>query len=336
MNFISKLCGLLFGSITPPKTTIQTEANPARNATLSDGWLTLTQPYFFGQAKYSPSKCWIVGCDDSDGAGTGGYREDGQGRVVLLDYQSDKIVHEWTCFARPVDAAVSDVGDCIVHDSGFGSALQGDLVAVSADGRERHRRHYCANIFNIGISRCGRYAAIQTANAPCEDGNLLEVLDLEHRCTVFSVHPITGWADQYSFDVNAEGYLKTVKVEFKKLGRFSYSSDGNFLDFQVFQAAKRDKGDYSTKIMAARDLLKADTSLDSAWSALRTADQALAEGAKDRPDWASIAHRVRGESYELLGQLPEALEAFDQALSLNPKVGVQKRATALRKRLGTS
>ena len=64
-------------------------------------------------------------------------------------------------------------------------------------------------------------------------------------------------------------------------------------------------------------------------------DAALAGGAKDKPDWGSIAHRVRGESYELLGKIPEALSAYEQALSLNPKIGVQKRVTNLRKTLST-
>ena len=102
----------------------------------------------------------------------------------------------------------------------------------------------------------------------------------------------------------------------------------------MFQAAQLEKGDYATKLMAARDLLKTAATRDNARKTLSTADSALADGAKDRPDWSSIAHRVRGESYEVLGQLPEALAAYELALSLNPKVGVQKRAVALRKQVG--
>ncbi|MBP0714336.1 tetratricopeptide repeat protein [Burkholderia sola] len=343
MGFISKVMELLGGSKKPVPAEIPPVSSPmqpeggrtARNAVVRDDWLSLTKPDFFGQAHRSPGKRWIVGCNDSDGVSRGGYRESGNGWVVLVDHQMDKVVHELRCFARPTDAAVSDAGTYIVLDSGFGSALQGDVVALDLDGHERYRRHYRANVFNVGLSRCGRYAAVQTANAPNDDGNLLEVLDLDRGAAVFSVPPATGWADKYSFDVDAEGRLKAVGVEHKRLGRFSYSASGEFQDAQAFQAARLDKGDYATKIMSARDLLKTDATPDNARRALSTADAALAEGAKDTPDWASTAHRVRGEAYELLGQLPEALEAFDQALSLNPKVGVQKRAVALRKKLGT-
>lgn len=338
MGFISKLLGL-FASPTKaaPRTTVPAKKSAtrrARNATLRDDWLTLTQPDFFGQAHRSPNKRWIVGCNDSDGAGRGGHRDGGHGRVVLVDHQSDKVLHELTCFARPMDAAVSDAGSYIVQDAGFGSALKGELVAIDADGHERYRRRFSANVFNIGLSKCGRYAVVQTANAPSDDGNLLEVLDLDLGLAVFSVQPATGWADKYSFDVDAEGRLTAISVEHKGLGSFRYSAAGEFQDAQTFQAARLDKGDYGTKLMAARDLLKTGATPDNARKALRTADAALAEGAKERPDWGAIAHRVRGESYELLGQLPEALKAFDQALSLNPKVGVQKRAVALRKQLG--
>ncbi|MGJ0579828.1 hypothetical protein ACR71G_17575 [Xenorhabdus bovienii] len=85
--------------------------------TLNKNWLTLTQPNFFGQAHLSPNKRWIVGCNDSDSVGRGGYRENGYGRVILVDRQSDKVLHELTRFARPVDAAVSDTGDYIVQAS---------------------------------------------------------------------------------------------------------------------------------------------------------------------------------------------------------------------------
>lgn len=99
------------------------------------------------------------------------------------------------------------------------------------------------------------------------------------------------------------------------------------------QAAQLDKGDYAAKIIVAQDLIKTDGTLDNARKALSAADSALSEGAKDRCDWCALAHRVRGESLELLGQLPEALEAFEQALLMNPKVGVQRRVTVLRKKL---
>lgn len=338
MGFISKLLGLISTPASPaqkraPEAVIDRAggARRARNAKLEDSWLTVGQPAFFGQAHVSHDKRWVVGCSDSDGVSRGGHRESGNGRVILIDHQSDKVMHELKSFARPMDAAVSDAGSYLVHDGGFGSALQGDVVAVGIDGRERYRKRYSANIFNLGLSKCGRYAVVQTANAPNEDGNLLEVLDLDRSCAAFSVQPSTGWADGYSFDVDSEGQFRALGVEHKGLGTFSYSAAGEFQDTQAFQSARLTSADYTMRISAARDLLKESATPENAKKALAAADAALAEGANDKPDWGSIAHRVRGESYELLGQMPEALAAYEQALSLNPKVGVLKRISGLRK-----
>ena len=305
----------------------------SRNAELDGKWLTLNRPSFFGKAHTSPDERWIVACNDSDGKGHGGFRTKGNGRVILVDYLSDKIMHELTCFARPVDAVVSDSGDYIVHDAGFGSALRGNVIAINTDGDEVYRRHYRANIFNIGLSRCGRYAAVQTANADNKDGNILEVLDLQNGSKVFSDCPVGGWADGYLFDTNADGELSQFRVNLRDLGYFRYSSTGEFLDGEALQEAQLDKGDYATKIRAAQELLKTNSSEDSARRALSVTDTALSQGADDRYDWGALAHRVRGESFELLGQLPDALEAYEQALLMNPKVGVQRRATVLRKKL---
>jgi hypothetical protein len=85
--------------------------------------------------------------------------------------------------------------------------------------------------------------------------------------------------------------------------------------------------------MAAQELLESDPTEEGARRALHVSDQALVDGAGDRPDWRTIARRVRGESFELLAQPVEALAAYDLALESKPKVGVKKRATSLRKKL---
>lgn len=332
MKFLRKI----FSQQSASNATVDTDEPPLhreRNVELDGDWLTLDNPSFFGRAYISSGKRWIVACDDSDREGCGGFREKGNGCVVLVDHTTDEVIHELTVFARPVEAAVSDIGNYIIHDSGFGSALQGDIIAINVGGQETFRRHYDANIFNISLSRSGRFAAVQTAGSPGNDGNRFEVLDLHHECSVFSVRPVAGWADSYNFDTDSSGELTRVHVKIKNLGFFRYSPSGEFLDQDALQNAQLDKGDYATKLTAVRELLKADASPDNARRALGVADIALAEGAKERYDWGAIAHRVRGESFELLGQLPEALEAFENAVSMNPKVGVQRRITTLRKKL---
>jgi len=331
MELIRKLCSFFKGK--QDKRESLSSSDHERNAELSGKWLTLNHPYFFGKANTSSEGRWIVACDDSDGAGRGGYREKGNGRVILVDYLYDKVVHEIAYFERPVDAAISDCGDYIIHDSGFGGALRGSIIGINTRGKEVYRRQYRANIFNIGLSRCGRFAAVQTANSDNKDGNILEVLDLREEKIVFTIHPIGAWADDYLFDTNDVGELSQLHVTLSELGSFRYSAAGEFLDMEALQEAQLDKGNYTTKIIAAKELLKTRPTEDNARKALRAVDAALSQGAGGRNDWGAVAHRIRGESFELLGLLPDALKAYEQALQMNPKVGAQRRVTVLSKKL---
>jgi hypothetical protein len=321
MGLIAKLRAALGGG------KFASEKN--RNAVLQDRWLQLTHPLFSGRAYCSPDQRWVIGCKVFD-------NESGNGRLVLVNYASDTVEHELNSFVHPMGAAVSNTGTYIVVDAGCGSELEGLLVAIDSRGNELYRKCYHANIFNIGISDCGRYAAVQTANAMNTDADLFEVLDIKLGRLVFSRLPVTGWPDQYTFDTDSAGELKAVGVVHKSLGEFFYSSHGEFRDQKAFQDARLGIGHYVAKISAARELLQTTPTADNAIIALFAADEALQEGAEDRADWGALAHHIRGESYELLGQLPEAMAAFEQALRLNPKADTQNSASSLRKKLDTN
>ncbi|MFZ6642399.1 tetratricopeptide repeat protein [Undibacterium sp. TC4M20W] len=332
MAFFSKLLDALVGVKPMKETTSDQLAKGSRkNITYQDPWLTIHEPYFHGHGNYSPNQRWIVGFRDSDGVSTGGMRENGNGAVVLVDIQKEQVLHAQGHFARPVAALVSDTGNYILHDSGFGVGLKGDLIACNIAGKETYRRHFEANIISIGLSQNGRYAVTQTANAPNSiDGNLLELVDLEHKAVLFSENPISGWANTYAFEIDASGVIKKLYVDLQ-MGRFAYSSAGEFLDKKDYLNARLTKGDFTSKLFAAQELLQLDSTEEGAQKALCAADEALVDQTCDHPHWRAIAYRVRGECFELLGQPAQALVSYEHALNLNPKVGVKKRMTSLRK-----
>lgn len=333
MGLFSKLLGLFGRPPAPanaaPAPAAHTPKRGPRNARVEDGMLTLRYPSFFGLAHRSPDKRWALGRFE-------GPANAPAGAVALVDMQSDQVAHVIKSFARPFDAAVANTGRYIVHDTGRNTAqLQGSVIAIDVDGSERYRRQYQANVYNIGISRCGRFAAVQTANAPDDDGNRLEVLDLERAATVFSVRPgASGWADSYGFDISKDGRLKALIAKHKGLGDFRFAADGQFLDGDSLQDARLESGASESRIEAARALLKADPSLQAARRALQVLHNALAAG--DIPhgsSWLPLAHRVRGEALEIMGEPAQAVAAYEKALDLDPKAGVQRRLTALRKKL---
>ncbi|EJD6109654.1 hypothetical protein B9086_004225 [Morganella morganii subsp. morganii] len=304
-----------------------------RNANIQKKWLTLNTPPFFGKACMSPNKRWVVGCSDDDGHGTGGCRDKGCGRVLFLDYENDNVVFELTNIARPVSAAVADTGRFLVLDCCFGTELQSELITIDPDKTEVYRRYLKANIFSMGISKCGRYAILQTCNAPNEDGNILSLMDLQSQSVLFSVTPSTSWADRYKFKVGTDGLLVSVLCEEKNVGWFSYAADGTFNDSSAYLKARLEKGDYSVKILAAKELLDLSAEKQDAKIALEVVDTALLDGANMRSDWSASAHKIRGEAFEILDEPCKALEAYETALGLNPKIGVKRKIAAIKKSL---
>lgn len=230
-------------------------------------------------------------------------------------------------------AAIAANGRYVLQVGGFGSALQGSLVAVDPDAREIYRRDFQANIFNVGLSECGRFAAVQTAAAPNEDGNVLELHDLLERRRLFSAAPATGWADGYRFDVSAGGELVHLVVINDKLGEFRYAPDGQFLTGAAYQQARLERGDPYTRLMAVQEMFESDPGPVTAGTVLPVCDSLLLGGQLDH-SWQASVQRLRGECLESMGRLDEALAAFDAALTLNPKVGVKRKADSLRKKLG--
>ncbi|MFG6459280.1 hypothetical protein [Roseateles sp. BYS96W] len=256
------------------------------------------------------------------------------GSVVLLDYQADAVVLRIADLYRPMESDVADTGAFVVCDANFGNRLSSEVLGFDATQRKVLHRSYSANVYNLAISKCGRYAVVQTANAPGDDGNILELFDLQAGTKLFSESPSTGWADDYAFTVGEDGALKKLSVIHKDTGRFNYSPSGEFLDQGTYRKARLSKGSAESRIYGARDALKAEpANVTVVAEVLTSLDAALKELDRSRVDYVSMGLRTKGEALELLGRLPEAVSAYEEALQANPKVGVATRVAKLKKRL---
>lgn len=332
MSLLSKLFSI-FKSAPEPALPVRPVKNKplssvSCNTHLNSNFIDVKNPSFYGLAHFSPNKQWVVGLNDSDGESSGGARDSGNGKICLVDYKNDLVKAILTKVARPFDVAVSDVGIFVIHDCGFGGGLNADIITYSFEGVELYRFKTDANVFSIGVSACGRFLALQTCHAKGnKDDNVFQVHDTVQRQKMFSVTPATDWSREYSFEI-LDGRLKKVWVSLPKLGRFTYDLAGHFLDARKYLHARLNKGDTGSRILAAQELLASNPSQADAEKILKVTDEVLALGAND---WSAKAHRVRGETFEVLGQTSEAILAYETALSLNPKIGVKKKLTALQK-----
>lgn len=246
-----------------------------------------------------------------------------RGRYFLVD--GDAVVADGA-MERPQDGKVADDGTFILNDWGSSDALSGTFRAFRADGSEIVSRRYSANLLNNGLSRDGRLAVCQTCNAPgSPDSSILSVFDLSAGAEVASWTAESGWASGYEFPEGGDR-IRMVRRDRPSL---DYSLAGEFLDRRLWL---RDEVERGTLYVIRKALAEGEAATGLSVDDLRAGIVTALAAEDDR--FRAEEWRLLGEIEEAAGQPATALEAYERALSLNPKVGVAKRAASLRKSQG--
>jgi hypothetical protein len=272
---------------------------------------------FFGLRARSPSGRFTLAWAD------GGPDQSRVGRYLLLD--GKRVIVDGR-MPRPNDGAVTDGGVFILNDWGALETLSGTFHAFGADGKSLVSRYFAANLFNNGVAADGRFAACQTANAPGADGNLLTVFDLQAGRETACFQPESGWAKDYAFLPEK----RRIRLLYHDGGAFDYDFDGAFVDRMKWLAFGLAQGNiFVIETLIAE--MDGKPSPELARQVLPATDVALG---KLRPDDGRTRARLlrsRGTCLEALAELKQALACYDEALSLDPRVGVKRKADALRK-----
>lgn len=326
------LFDFLFGG-NKTKITAQASSRPAlrKAISFSDKFIELPSLGFFGQFRKSHSGEWAICWSDSDEPNhRGGHRDSGHGRYILYNVMRNKVVLQGR-LERPNSGSVANNGNFSIEDWHFGSELSGTFYVFSSVGNELIRKKLDANLYNSAISDSGHFAVCQTANSPAdEDGNRLIAFDVERNVELFSIHPPTGWADGYRFIED----IPQLGVVITNIGTFCYDMQGNFIDSEKFDAARLRCDRYDVVLLAAEEIVKApELNEQLARAALDAAIRALSLGAEKDQGWKAVALKIQGLVHEFLHNNEAAIAAFDEALRINPKIGVKRKADSLRKKL---
>ncbi|ASJ88774.1 tetratricopeptide repeat protein [Pseudomonas aeruginosa] len=286
---------------------------------------------FMGMYSTSPNGRWLVSWMDADPAqrGVGGSRPGGDGAYLLYDKAANRVVVRGRT-PRPSAGRVANNGTFCLEDRDFGSALSGTLRVFSCSGHAIAQVPVTANIVRSALSENGAFALIHTANSPTDDGSKLFLVDLQGGKVRYRVTPSAGWPDRYGF-VEEQGM---VIAYLEGLGEFRYGPDGAFIDEDKLDRAMLDSPRYEHAIPAAEKLLsQAGTSEASAQEALRILLRVRQNGADMADAWHARCLKLIGQAHEALGENRDAIAAYDQALSIDPKIGVKRRRDSLQKRL---
>ena len=286
---------------------------------------------FYSQRASSPNGRYILAWRDGNDAGTeGGARASGKGRYVLFE-RGQPIVEGR--MERPQDGKVGDNGTFVLNDWRFFTGeLRGTFHAFNAGGSEILRCRYKANLFNNGLSCDGRYAVCQTCNSDDgRDSSVLTLFDLTHATEIARWRPESGWANTYDFSDDGQ-YVLLSNREGPPL-RYTFS--GEFVDRTLWVEAGLDRGDLFILGLVLKETHPKPQG-DFARQLVASADKALGNIQPDDDRTRAWALKLKATCLDGLEDFSAALACYEQALLLDPKLGVKRRIEQLRKKLAAS
>lgn len=321
--------------VAPSKGAVGRLKDPRSKAARGAGAAELTGGLFYlnnyaGLYSQSPSGRWVVSWSDSEpGGSSGGARDSGLGFYLLYDTVQRKVVVEGN-LQRPNNGSVSDNGTFTLEDWLFSSELSGVFYVFDKSGRAIVTRAVKANLLTSAISPNGLFALCQTANSKTEDCNSLFLFDLSTGEELYKVSPLAGWPERYEIDESSG----QVIAHLRDLGAFRYAHSGEFQDEDLLAKAMLNSTRYELALPRALRLLESsDFTSEQAQEVIALVQRVRANNEGMADSWKCQLLKVEGLAYAFVGADRQALAAFDQALRIDPKVGVKRKRDAIAKRL---
>lgn len=313
-------------ALAPPASPSKTTEPRLSFGAAGDRFVRIASLDFFGPYRRSPNGAWLIAWRDGNDAGThGGHRASGPGRFYL--YHGEALVAQGRA-ERPNDGLVANDGSFIINDWGFNSGLSGTFRAYRSDGSLILERAFAANLVNNGLADDGRFAACQAANAPhSTDSSILAVFDLRSGTEIASWVPESGWADSYSFPPGDVA----IGLHDRDGVCYNYTLGGEFIDRAKWIDQQARSGNAYALDHILRDM-DGPVSGDVAATMIAGLETALANPDFDERQRA-LALKVRGRCLEAQGDLAAALASYDDAIALDPKIGLKRRVAQLRREL---
>lgn len=339
MGFWNDLWNALFGggASQRPRPRRHRVGKLAAEAPDDDGTFTFTYgDDFYVGGRRSPGGRFIVGAAD-------GHGENGRtvsGRVTLIDAATGQSLYKVT-MKRATNAHVSDEGIVTVENwKSWGGPLAGDFIALYPTGKRLWTKRYKANIYGSGMTDDGSKVFVSTCNS----------LHEAHGCKTFLLDVQSGeviWTRDGFGHVRVQGNDIVIGIDGDQ------DRDGN--RFFVLDAEGRTPPEYDVALAERERQRAAEVERQNRgkpWWTLPRVAAGLKDAEADLEALAQLldemegstqelsdserakAERYRGEIAERRGELQETRQHWERAIALDPQVGIKRRLTALRKKLG--
>jgi tetratricopeptide (TPR) repeat protein len=127
-----------------------------------------------------------------------------------------------------------------------------------------------------------------------------------------------------------------IQLGYARFGAFAYSWSGDFIDKERWQEVRLESGSYGEVMMLIEQLLKASPSSHDLERLVRSIDRIEPTIPTLETKSRAQAKKLRGLCLEAQSDLENALRLYEDALNLDPKIGLKRRIAQLHKLLRTN
>lgn len=285
---------------------------------IKDRWLTIDSIDFSGLGDPSPNGRYFAAHSYDN-------------RVVVVDLVNEAItINSRKNSLGPVHPMVNDTGWLLlVHDKGD---RKDEMQLFTPEGKLVLKKTINANIYNTGISSCGRYICCQACNNPSHnDGGKLFIVETNTKKS-YSWIPETGWAKAYTFE---DGII-TLHYDDGRSYRYHFS--GELVDKEVWNKERlKVASGYVLEEMGYEKLAEIEGSSPSSlkdYSEVLELFNAACNKLISNNHKANM-YRSIGEIYLKFDMKGEAITEFKKAIEHNPKIGLKRIVASLEKELNS-
>jgi hypothetical protein len=280
-----------------------------------------------GKGAHSPNKQFLIACAESRrGASatlTGGMRDSNYGVAAVIRNGELMWSHE---VERPYAGEVSDTGVAVVADWGLGSGLKSTLLVYSPEGTTLIEMRVEANLNSCAITADGKYAAFTTCYAEIEDVSAkLFLFDVANMREMFRADfPLSRVCSMFAQDDAVVIQAEARRYRFQLDGTLTNALEIQIADFEA--AMSEDNFDQAAAILKSRG----NSSNEPEWEAfIRSGYRVILACSKASDVWAKC-HKALGEISLASDDPTGAITHFEEALRLNPRIGLKKKLADLR------
>lgn len=296
----------------------------AKKGTLFSGKNNRTQTMediagFYGLQRYSSDNQYcIIYCD--------GHRENGKWKEGSLALIKDKTLLFKKEIERPNDCYVSDDGIVICCDWQNTDLLAGTFEIFNSTGEIIFSKSTTANLGACSISPDSNIALFETYSSDTDDSNQIFVVDVQQKRIIHQfdrpasfIKLIINTGNKRIELIDRRGFIFEIDYEGNQTNKEAYEmqimTEGSVLDCLSLYGAKPDE-----------IKLKDEKYLELLNKALTDKDTQNSLG-KD-----SI-YRMLGEYYASNSNTKNAIENWEKAIQINPKIGVKRKLDKLKREI---